>query len=109
MHGPGTRHGWNFEPAALLRWKRKTFSPSLEYYGEIESINVPPHAQPEVHQLFVGGDWDLRPVFSVNLGIGFDLEKQRTGSGSKEPLRMGLGDTSGLLSFSNRWADARSS
>jgi hypothetical protein len=48
-HGPGTAHGWNFEPAMLLRWKRKSFSPSLEYYGEIESINVRPRAQPEVH------------------------------------------------------------
>ena len=73
MHGPGTRHGWNFEPAALLRWKRKPFSPSLEYYGEIESINVIPYAQPEVHQLFLGGDWELTPGFSVNLGVGFDL------------------------------------
>jgi hypothetical protein len=31
----------------LLRWKRPVFSPSLEYYGEIDSINVPPRAQPE--------------------------------------------------------------
>ena len=73
LHGPGTAHGWNFEPALLLRWKRKTFSPSVEYYGEIESINVPPRAQPEVHQLFLGGDWQLRPAFTINLGTGFDL------------------------------------
>jgi hypothetical protein len=73
LHGPGTQRGWNFEPAMLVRWKRKTFSPSLEYYGEVESINVPPRAQTEVHQLFVGGDWELRPGFSVNLGTGFDL------------------------------------
>jgi hypothetical protein len=51
LHGPGTRRGWNVEPAMLLRLKRKVFSPSVEYYGEIESINVPPRAQPEVHQL----------------------------------------------------------
>src|SRR5271157_71319 len=51
LHGPGTGHGWNFEPALLLRWKRQALSPSLEYYGEIESINVRPRAQPEVHQL----------------------------------------------------------
>jgi hypothetical protein len=73
LHGPGTEHGWNFEPAMLLRWKRKTFSPSLEYYGEIESFNVRPRAQPEVHQLFVGGDWNAGPMFSLNLGVGFDL------------------------------------
>jgi len=73
LHGPGTLRGWNFEPAMLLRWKRRTFSPSVEYYGEIESINVLPRAQPEVHQLFLGGDWKLTPAFSVNLGAGFDL------------------------------------
>jgi hypothetical protein len=79
IHGPGTAHGWNFEPALLLRWKRKPFSPSLEYYGEIESINVEPRAQPEVHQLFCGGDWDLRQRFKVNLGVGFDLGSRGPG------------------------------
>ena len=73
LHGPGTEHGWNFEPAMLLRWKRKTFSPSVEYYGEVESIDVRPHAQPEVHQLFLGGDWKTGPVFKINMGIGTDL------------------------------------
>jgi hypothetical protein len=38
VRAPGM--GGNFERAALLRWKLKPFSPSLEYYGEIESINV---------------------------------------------------------------------
>ena len=73
LHGPGTQHGWNFEPALLLRWKRPKFSPSLEYYGEVESITARPHAQPEVHQIFVGGDLEIRHGFSVNLGTGFDL------------------------------------
>jgi hypothetical protein len=73
LHGPGTAHGWNFEPALLLRWKRKVFSPSVEYYGEIESVTAQPYFQPEVHQLFLGGDWEVRPKFSVNLGLGFDL------------------------------------
>ena len=50
-----------------------TFSPSLEYYGEVESISARPFAQPEVHQIFLGGDWRLTPGFSVNLGAGFDL------------------------------------
>jgi len=79
LHGPGTRRGWNFEPALLLRWKRKSFSPSLEYYGAIESVNVPPRAQPEVHQLFAGGDWDVRPGFGINLGCGFDLGSRGPG------------------------------
>jgi len=79
LHGPGTAHGWNFEPAALVRWKRRQFSPSVEYYGEIESINVRPRAQPQTHQLFLGGDWRLGPVFSVNLGTGFDLGSRGPG------------------------------
>jgi len=79
LQGPGTRHGWNFEPAVLLRWKRRAFSPSVEYYGEIESLNVRPRAQPEVHQLFLGGDWRVTPIFSVNLGTGFDLGQRGPG------------------------------
>jgi hypothetical protein len=29
--GPGTAHGWNFEPRLLLRRKRKSFSPFLAF------------------------------------------------------------------------------
>lgn len=79
IRGPGTARGWNFEPALLLRWKRRTFSPSLEYYGDIDSVNVVPRAQPEVHQLFGGGDWNVRPGFKVNLGVGFDLGSRGPG------------------------------
>lgn len=79
LHGPGIARGWNFEPAALLRWKRKTFSPSLEYYGEVESVNVKPRGQPSVHQLFAGGDWEVHPDFTINLGAGFDLGSRGPG------------------------------
>jgi len=79
LHGPGTARGWNFEPALLLRWKREGFSPSLEYYGAIESLNVEPRAQPETHQLFVGGDWEISPGFSVNFGTGVDLGNRGPG------------------------------
>ncbi len=79
LHGPGTERGWNFEPAALLRWKRRTFSPSLEYYGEVESINVKPRGQPSVHQLFAGGDWEVHPDFTINLGVGFDVGSRGPG------------------------------
>jgi hypothetical protein len=79
LRGPGTRHGWNFEPAALLRRKRKHLSPSLEYYGEIESLTTQPHAQPEVHQIFLGGDWEAGESFSINFGVGFDLSSRGPG------------------------------
>jgi len=55
----------NFEPAMLLRWKRRTFFPvALKLLRELESITRRPHAQPEVHQMFLGGDWG---VCAVNL------------------------------------------
>jgi hypothetical protein len=79
IRGPGTQRGWNFEPALLLRWKRTKFSPSLEYYGEIESINVIPRAQAETHQLFAGGDLQATPAFLINMGVGFDLESRGPG------------------------------
>jgi hypothetical protein len=55
------RRGWNAEPALLLRLKRPVFSPSVEYYGEIESINVPPRAQPEVHESLLAATGARRP------------------------------------------------
>jgi len=79
LHGPGTEHGWNFEPALLLRWKRRSLSPSLEYYGEVESVNVRPRGQPSVHQLFAGGDWQATPGFLLNFGVGFDLGERGPG------------------------------
>ena len=74
LHGPGTRRGWNFEPSVLLRWKREKFAPSLEYYAAVESLNVRPRAQPQVHQLYVGGDWEVAPSLKVNMGLGIDLK-----------------------------------
>jgi len=76
---PRHRTWRNFEPALLLRLKRKTFSPSLEYYGEIESTNVQARFQPEVHQLFAGGDWRVNPGFMVNMGLGFDTGSRGPG------------------------------
>lgn len=85
LQGPGVERGWNFEPAMLLRWKRKGFSPSLECYGEVESINVPPRAQPEVHQLFAGGDWQVTETFKMNLGGGIRSHRPRPGCRIEEP------------------------
>ncbi len=71
LHGPGTREGWTFGPAALVRWKRRVFSPSVEYYGEV--------GEEQVHQLFLGGDWRVTPMFMANLGAGFDLSSRGPG------------------------------
>lgn len=33
----------------------------------------PTACPPEVHQVFAGGDWEVRPGFRINLGCGFDV------------------------------------
>jgi len=73
LRGPDQRRGWSFEPALLLRYNRERFSPSLEYYGALAGIASRPRGQPQTHQLFAGGDLELRPDLGVNLGAGFDL------------------------------------
>ncbi|HEY3827169.1 MAG TPA: hypothetical protein VGL82_21590 [Bryobacteraceae bacterium] len=62
-----------FNPVFERAIRGRVFSPSIEYYGEIESISARPHAQPETHQMFLGGDWEVKPQFTINLGLGFDL------------------------------------
>jgi len=64
----------------------------LNITGEIPSINVPPRAQPQLHQLFAGGDWAIRQGFSVNMGIGFDLGSNGPGLIPQEQVRVGLGE-----------------
>jgi hypothetical protein len=75
----------------LLRWKREGFSPSLEYYGEVESISARPHAQPETHQIFLGGDWEVKPQFGINLGVGLDIGERGPGVVLKSRFEWQLG------------------
>jgi hypothetical protein len=78
LRGPGTKRGWNFEPALLARWKRPAFAPSLEYYGGFESITKRgPH--PQTHRVFLGGDWQVRSSVMINVGAGFDLTSRGPG------------------------------
>jgi hypothetical protein len=78
--GPGTSHGWKFEPALLLRWKRKRFSPSLEYYGEIESINTPAARSTRSASVVPWRRLRTEFPFQVNLGTGFDLAGRGPGT-----------------------------
>jgi hypothetical protein len=93
LRGPGTERGWNFEPALLLRWKLSSFEPSLEYYGEIESLTRRPRGQPQTHELFVGGDWRVRPKLMVNVGAGFDVGRRGPGLVLKSRLEWDIGRT----------------
>jgi hypothetical protein len=45
-----------------------------------------PHAQPDVHQFFCGGDWEMSSIFKVNVGVGVDLSGRGPGVVFEEPL-----------------------
>jgi hypothetical protein len=73
LHGPGTRDGWNFEPAARAgyeKWER--FTPSLEYYTALGPLPTLLPGSQQVHQILPGGDWKVAKnlVWSAGVGIG---------------------------------------
>jgi hypothetical protein len=62
LHGPGTRAGWQFEPAARIGYSAfPRFTPSVEYYSS-------PGEQ--VHQILPGGDLRLGRNVMWSLGVG---------------------------------------
>ena len=73
LHGPGTRSGWNFEPAARVAylWKSR-FEPSIEYYSETGSLPTSLPIGRQVHEFFGGGDIKLLDdlVWSAGVGLG---------------------------------------
>jgi hypothetical protein len=87
------------EPARLIRWKRKTLSPSAEYYREIESISAHPYFQPEGHQLLLGGDWEAKTTVHDQLRPGIRPRGSRSGCDSEEPLRMASGAHEADMSY----------
>jgi hypothetical protein len=71
LHGPGTRDGWNFEPAARLAYRANDrITPSLEYYSATGPFptELPVHQQ--IHQFMPGGDLKLNEHVLWSLGVG---------------------------------------
>jgi hypothetical protein len=73
LHGPGTRDGWQFEPAARAAYgdsDTNRLVPYLEWYSELGSLpNLAPGST-QVHQLFPGVDFKLTDHLLWSLGIG---------------------------------------
>jgi hypothetical protein len=79
LHGPGTRDGWNFEPAARLGYKANNrFTPSLEYYSETGPFPTELPLGEQIHQFLPGGDLRLsdRLLWSSGVDIGGDIGRQ---------------------------------
>jgi len=73
LHGPGTRDGWSFEPAARIAYEAsERFEPSLEYYSELGELPSFLPGNQQVHQILPGGDWKLAKnlVWSFGVGVG---------------------------------------
>lgn len=72
IHGPGTREGWNFEPAVRAAYEAsKHFTPSLEYYSSAGPL---PDFRPldrQIHLFFPGGDIRIGEHVLWSLAIGF--------------------------------------
>lgn len=75
LHGPGTRDGSEFEPAARAAWgdsDTKRIVPYLEWYSELGQVGNFSRASDRVHQLFPGIDWRIadRLLWSLGVGVG---------------------------------------
>jgi hypothetical protein len=71
LRGPGTREGWDFEPALRLAYTvRRRFEPSLEYYGSTGRVFSPLPRDEQVHQFFPGADIQISQNIVWNVGIG---------------------------------------
>ena len=72
--GPGAPDGWELEPGGRLGVTvSRTLDLSVEYYGAFGPIRDILPASEQVHQIFGGGDLNLRENLVLNLGIGFGL------------------------------------
>jgi hypothetical protein len=73
LHGPGTRDGWQFEPAARIAYgdsDNDRLVPYLEWYSERGSLPGLGPVSEQVHQFFPGVDIKLSDHLMWSLGVG---------------------------------------
>jgi hypothetical protein len=73
LHGPGTRAGWAFSPAARVAYHlNERWTPSLEYYSETGPFPTELDVREQVHQFLPGADLKVREnvLWSFGVGIG---------------------------------------
>jgi hypothetical protein len=71
LHGPGTRAGWNFEPAARIGYEgSERFTPSLEYYSSWGPVPSLLPVSEQFHQILPGGDVKLANNVVLSFGVG---------------------------------------
>lgn len=94
LHGPGTRDGWQFEPAARAAWGEtdtKRLVPYLEWYSELGPVRHFSPVTDQVHQIFPGVDWRIaeRLLWSLGVGVGLTSQEPRLVLKSRIELEFG--------------------
>jgi hypothetical protein len=88
IQGPGAPDGWEFEPGGRLGLTvNPTLDLSVEYYGAFGPVRDFLPANEQVHQIFGGGDINLRENVVLNLGLGVGLT--RAGNRTVYKARLG--------------------
>ena len=79
LHGPGTRDGWNFEPAFRIGYDAaKWITPSLEYYSSAGPFPGLLPLDEQQHLFYPGADLKLRQNVVWSVGVG--MAATRAGS-----------------------------
>jgi hypothetical protein len=80
--GPTTHQGMQFDPSGEILYNGLfgSFSPALEYYGDMGSIQPLASIQKQQHFLVPALNLDIDPRLEVNLGIGFGLTRTSNGT-----------------------------
>lgn len=93
LHGPGTRDGWTFEPAARFAYgeERARVRPYLEWYSEMGSVAGFLPASRQVHQIYPGVDLGLGHHVVWSLGVGAGLTPQEPRLVLKSHLEFAFG------------------
>lgn len=88
LRGPGTKDGWEFEPAVRLAYEaHKRFTASLEYYGATGPIGNPLPGREQGHQFYPGGDVNFNENLVLNFGVGMAV----TDAGNRLVYKVRLG------------------
>jgi hypothetical protein len=79
--GPGTHEGMQFDPSGEIIYNGlfDSFSPALEYYGDMGAISPMPSIQRQQHFLVPALNVDIDPRLEVNLGVGIGLTRASNG------------------------------
>lgn len=88
IRGPGTKDGWDFEPAVRVAYEaHKRFEPSIEYYGGTGPLKYSLPVREQAHLFYPGFDFQISENVVWNFGLGF----ASTPSGDQLVMKMRLG------------------